>query len=148
MQTVLLGASSGLIVEFKIPEKGKYIIVDHEFADASMGAIGLIDATGSAGGTPAEIGARIVAERCNACHVPAAGAPRIAPDLADVTKRRTDQWLTDWLNDTPKMLASDPVAKQLLEQWKTQMPPQNLTQEQVKQVLAHFHKVDKTERGE
>jgi nitrite reductase (NO-forming) len=49
-QTVLLGASNSAIVEFEIPEKGKYIMVDHEFADANAGAIGLIDATESAPG--------------------------------------------------------------------------------------------------
>ncbi|MDO8519545.1 MAG: multicopper oxidase domain-containing protein [Deltaproteobacteria bacterium] len=45
LQTVLLGASSGAIVEFIIPEPGKYILVDHEFADAHHGALGAIDAT-------------------------------------------------------------------------------------------------------
>lgn len=45
MQTVLLGASSGAIVEFVIPEKGKYVFVDHEFADAHHGAMGVIDAS-------------------------------------------------------------------------------------------------------
>ncbi len=44
MQTVLLGASSGAVVEFVIPEKGTYIMVDHEFADVEHGAIGLIKA--------------------------------------------------------------------------------------------------------
>ncbi len=46
MQTVLLGASSSAVVEFIIPEKGKYVMVDHEFADATAGALGLIDASG------------------------------------------------------------------------------------------------------
>lgn len=45
LQTVLLGASSGAIVEFVIPEKGKYIFVDHEFVDFDNGAKGAIDAT-------------------------------------------------------------------------------------------------------
>lgn len=45
MQTVLLGASNSAIVEFVIPEKGKYVMVDHEFSDANSGAIGLIDAS-------------------------------------------------------------------------------------------------------
>jgi nitrite reductase (NO-forming) len=56
MQTVLLGASNSAIVEFDIPEPGKYIMVDHEFADANAGAIGLIDASGEtnpAGAQPA-----------------------------------------------------------------------------------------------
>src|SRR5678816_4093727 len=48
MQTVLLGSSSSAIVEFKIPEAGKYVMVDHHFANASQGAIGVVDATGAA----------------------------------------------------------------------------------------------------
>ncbi|MHB8260008.1 MAG: multicopper oxidase domain-containing protein [Bacteroidia bacterium] len=41
MQTVLLGSSSGAIVEFVIPEVGTYPFVDHEFADVEAGAVGL-----------------------------------------------------------------------------------------------------------
>ena len=41
MQTVLLGASSGAIVEFILPEPGTYPFVDHEFADVELGAVGL-----------------------------------------------------------------------------------------------------------
>jgi nitrite reductase (NO-forming) len=50
-QTVLLGASNSAIVEFLIPEKAKYIMVDHEFADATAGALGLIDASESEDGS-------------------------------------------------------------------------------------------------
>lgn len=46
MQTVLLPASGGAIVEFVIPEAGAYTFVDHEFADAEMGAKGAIAAFG------------------------------------------------------------------------------------------------------
>ena len=42
MQTVLLGASNGAVVEFVAPEEGEYVIVDHEFADAQKGAVGKI----------------------------------------------------------------------------------------------------------
>ncbi len=44
LQTVLLGSSGGAIVEFMIPEAGSYVMVDHHFANASQGAIGLIAA--------------------------------------------------------------------------------------------------------
>jgi len=44
LQTMLLGASNGAVVEFAIPEKGTYIMVDHEFADVEHGAVGLIKA--------------------------------------------------------------------------------------------------------
>ncbi len=45
MQTVLLAASGSAIVEFVIPEKGQFVFVDHEFADAHHGAMGVIDAS-------------------------------------------------------------------------------------------------------
>jgi nitrite reductase (NO-forming) len=54
LQTVDLGASSSAIVELTVPEKGDYIMVDHYFANAALGAIGLIrvsDKTPPAGQT-------------------------------------------------------------------------------------------------
>ncbi len=44
MQTVLLGASNGAVVEFIVPEAGKYVMVDHEMVDAERGAKGIIQA--------------------------------------------------------------------------------------------------------
>src|SRR6478672_2415299 len=45
MQTALLGSSSGVIVEFIVPEAGNYVMVDHHFANASQGAVGIIAAS-------------------------------------------------------------------------------------------------------
>jgi nitrite reductase (NO-forming) len=44
MQSVYLGPASGAVIEFVIPEKGSYTFVDHSFADATMGAIGVFEA--------------------------------------------------------------------------------------------------------
>jgi nitrite reductase (NO-forming) len=49
MQTVLIGSSNGAVLEFIVPEEGRYVLVDHEFADASKGAIGQIVALSKAG---------------------------------------------------------------------------------------------------
>jgi nitrite reductase (NO-forming) len=49
MQTVLLGASNGAVVEFIVPEEGDYFLVDHEFADAQKGAVGIIRARSKTG---------------------------------------------------------------------------------------------------
>lgn len=40
MQAALIGPAQGAIMEFVLPEKGKYTFVDHSFANATMGAIG------------------------------------------------------------------------------------------------------------
>ena len=42
MQTVLLGASNGAVMEFIVPEEGSYTLVDHEFADTELGASGTL----------------------------------------------------------------------------------------------------------
>ena len=52
MQTVLLGASNGAVVEFIAPEPGDYIMVDHEFADAQRGAVGYVRVVSKDGGAP------------------------------------------------------------------------------------------------
>jgi nitrite reductase (NO-forming) len=49
MQTALIGSSNGAVLEFIVPEEGRYVLVDHEFADASKGAIGQIVATSRRG---------------------------------------------------------------------------------------------------
>lgn len=42
MQTVLLGASNGAVIEFIAPEEGEYTLVNHQFADAARGATGTL----------------------------------------------------------------------------------------------------------
>ena len=49
MQTVLLGASNGAVVEFIVPEEGTYVLVDHEFADVQRGAVGMLKALSRSG---------------------------------------------------------------------------------------------------
>ncbi|MDA1306541.1 MAG: multicopper oxidase domain-containing protein [Acidobacteria bacterium] len=51
MQTVLLGASNGAVVEFIVPEEGTYVLVDHEFADVQKGAVGMLKALSRDGTT-------------------------------------------------------------------------------------------------
>ena len=44
MQTTVLGASNGSVIDFIVPEAGKYKFVDHSFAHAERGALGVIEA--------------------------------------------------------------------------------------------------------
>ncbi|MDE2597992.1 MAG: multicopper oxidase domain-containing protein [Rhodocyclaceae bacterium] len=160
MQTVLLGSSSSAIVEFMIPEAGQYIMVDHHFANASQGALGLIDATAGketnkndiehhnmpATATPpdpaAAQGKLDFESKCLACHSIGRGR-KLGPDLAGVTRRRTDVWLTRWLQSPEKMLESDAEAKALLKEFNNiPMPNQSLTDKEITQYLKYFHWVD------
>jgi len=158
MQTVLLGSSNSAIVEFMIPEKGSYIMVDHHFANASQGAIGLIaaddkaernelehhnmDATATPTDPDAIQGKQGFETKCFACHSIGHGR-KLGPDLAGVTKRRNDAWLTKWLKSPETMLASDADAKKLLKEYNNiPMPNQNMTDAEVRQYLKYFKWVD------
>lgn len=158
MQTVLLGSSNGVIVEFIVPEAGKYIMVDHHFANASQGAIGLIDAGGAPEGggdlehhnmaatknpTDADAvkGKQIFESKCLACHSVGQG-DKLGPDMLGTTKRHNDAWLTRWLKEPDVMLKSDPVAIALLEKYKVPMPNQGLSDEETQQLLKYFHWID------
>ena len=163
MQTVLLGSSNSAIVEFMIPEDGSYIMVDHHFANASQGAIGLISTAPAppkqelehhnmeASQTPTEpdaVQGKLAFEsKCLACHS-VGGGKKLGPDVAGVTKRRTDEWLTRWLKAPEKMLESDAAAKAMLKEYNNiPMPNQSLTDTEIKQYLKYFHWIDAQPAG-
>ncbi|MBL8278114.1 MAG: multicopper oxidase domain-containing protein [Pelomonas sp.] len=160
-QTVLLGSSNSAIVEFMIPEAGSYVMVDHHFANASQGAIGLINAGGGAGDhapasdpehhnipatsaptdAVAQHGKLDFETKCLACHS-IAGGDKLGPDLYGVTQRRDAAWLTRWLKDPQKMLESDASAKQMLDKYKVPMPNQGLSDTEIQQYIAYFKWAD------
>jgi len=160
LQTVLLGASNGAIVEFVIPEAGNYVMVDHEFADASQGAIGLIaagpaakagefehhniPATAAPSEPMAQRGKLDFESKCLACHS-IAGGDKVGPDLYGVTRRRDTAFLTSWLKAPEKML-DHPVVKQMLEKFKIPMPNQGLSDQEIQQYIAYFKWADQNVR--
>jgi nitrite reductase (NO-forming) len=159
MQTVLLGSSNSAIVEFMIPENGSYIMVDHHFANASQGAIGLIStsvkpeekdlehhnmpATTATPTEPDAVAGKLAFEsKCLACHSVGQGK-KLGPDLAGVTKRRSDAWLTKWLKSPETMLQTDADAKAMLKEFNNiSMPNQSLGDAEIRQYLKYFHWID------
>ncbi len=159
MQTVLLGSSNSAIVEFLIPESGSYIMVDHHFANASQGAIGLISttakpreqdlehhnmpATPHAPADPEAAAGKIAFEsKCLACHSIGQG-DKLGPDLAGITARRSDAWLARWLRAPEKMLAGDKDAKAMLKKYNNiPMPNQGLSEKEIRQYIGYFRWAD------
>ena len=158
MQTVLLGSSNSATVEFMIPEEGSYIMVDHHFANASQGAIGLVSTAAKppakdlehhnmpASATPTDpdaVAGKLAFEsKCLACHSIGQGK-KLGPDLAGVTKRRSKDWLARWLKEPEKMLQTDADAKVLLKEYNNiPMPNQSLSDGEIKQYLKYFEWID------
>jgi nitrite reductase (NO-forming) len=163
MQTVLLGSSNSATVEFMIPEDGSYIMVDHHFANASQGAIGLISTAAKppaqelehhnipASATPTDpdavTGKLAFESKCLACHSLGQGK-KLGPDLAGVTKNANDAWLTRWLKSPEEMLKTDERAKAMLKEYNNiPMPNQSLTDAEIRQFLKYFHWYDAQPAG-
>jgi nitrite reductase (NO-forming) len=161
-QTVLLGSSNSAIVEFIVPEAGNYVMVDHHFANATQGAVGLIragepavdapehhniPATGAPTDPVALKGKQDFESRCLACHSLGDG-DRLGPDLLGATKRRSVAWLTRFLKEPEVMLAEDPDAKAMLEKYGVPMPNQNLTDTEIRQFLRYLAWADGQESSE
>ena len=158
MQTVLLGSSNSATVEFLIPEEGSYIMVDHHFANASQGAIGLVSTAAKppakdlehhnlpASAAPTDpdaiAGKQSFESKCLACHTIGDGK-KLGPDLAGVTKHRSKEWLTKWLKDPEGMVKTDPAAKAMLKEYNNiPMPNQSLTDAEIRQYLKYFEWID------
>jgi len=163
-QTVLLGSSNSAIVEFMIPEDGSYIMVDHHFANASQGAIGLVSTAAkppakdlehhnmpSVEVTPtdpeAARGKLAFGSKCLACHSIGEGK-KLGPDLAGVSKRRDGAWLTRWLKDPDAMLKTDEHAKAMLKEYNNiPMPNQNLSDAEIREYIKYFQWYDAQPAG-
>lgn len=69
--------------------------------------------------------------KCLACHTVGQGR-KLGPDVAGVTKRRTDEWLRRWLKSPEAML----------KEFGVPMPNQELGDAEIKQYIKYFHWID------
>ena len=74
---------------------------------------------------------------CTVCHT-VGGGDKVGPDLAGVTERRTEEWLTNWLTAPDQMLTSDPDAQAMLAKYNTVMPNLGLTPDEVAALIAYL----------
>ena len=89
-----------------------------------------------------ESGKKLFQERgCLACHSIGKGK-LTGPDLAGVTKRRDEEWLRKWLKSPETMIMSDPVAKELLQQYMVPMPNQGLSDQDIEALIEYFEYED------
>jgi protein SCO1/2 len=82
------------------------------------------------------------------CHGLGVSARRAGPDLLGVTERRDHDWLRRWLKDTNAMLAGDPQARAMLQQWNgVRMPQVKLTDADIDALLHYMAQQTQILRG-
>lgn len=85
-------------------------------------------------------GKKIFDEKCSACHK--IGEKYVGPDLKGVTQRRSPEWVMNMILNPQEMTQKDPVAKELLGTFLTQMTFQNVSQEDARALLEFFRQND------
>lgn len=92
----------------------------------------------------AKRGKELFTAKCSACHK----LPEryVGPALAGVTKRRKPEWIMNMILNPAQMIEQDPVAKELLAEYMTQMAFQNVNLEESRALLEYFRHYD--EKGE
>ena len=79
---------------------------------------------------------------CSACHT--FGKRSTGPDLAGVTKRRTQAWMENQILHPDVMTKEDPISHQLMGEFALQMPNQGLTPDEAKAVIEYFKHLDQS----
>jgi len=91
-----------------------------------------------------DLGGRIFTQRCAACHN-VEGADLVGPALKGVSQRRTEDWILNFVKSPVKMIQSgNTTAKELVKKYHDIiMPDQNLTDEEIKAVVAFVESGEK-----
>ena len=101
-----------------------------------VGPVTTVDLGANVDQTLADQGKAIFESKCTACHK--FGERYVGPDLAGVTERRKPEWIMNMILNPQEMTQQNPTAKELLGEFMTQMPNQNLTQEEARSVVEYF----------
>lgn len=78
---------------------------------------------------------------CSTCH--AFGKRITGPDLAGVTQRRSETWMEQQILHPDVMTKTDPISRDLLAKYATQMPNLMLKQEEAKALIEYIKHKDR-----
>lgn len=88
----------------------------------------------------ADQGKTIFESKCAACHK--LNERYVGPPLGGVTQRRKPEWIMNMILNPQEMVQKNDTAQALLSTYMTQMPNQNLTQEEARAMLEYFRQAD------
>jgi len=74
--------------------------------------------------------------KCSACHKISKRV--VGPALADITKRRSPEWIMNMILNPEEMVEKDPIAKKLLAEYLAPMANQSLTEKEARLILEYF----------
>jgi hypothetical protein len=89
----------------------------------------------------AEQGDKIAQVKCNSCHK-TTDERLVGPGWAGITKRRTPEWIMNFITNTDVMIDKDPELQAQLELCLVRMPNQNLSDDDARNLLEYMRQID------
>lgn len=87
----------------------------------------------------ADQGQTIFEMNCTACHE--MENRLVGPALGDVTEQRSNEFIMNFILNPSGMTQDHPVGKELLAEYMTPMPFQNVSEEEARAILEYFRSV-------
>ncbi|PJZ46370.1 c-type cytochrome [Leptospira brenneri] len=137
-----LGIVLGIFVTMTIISCGGEKTEETPTSNASSKGIGPIKSisVGDLDQPMAERGKKQFEAKCSACHK--FEEKVVGPALQDVTLRRTPEWIMNMILNPVEMTQKDPIGQELLGEHLTQMTFQNVKEEEAREILEYFRKMD------
>lgn len=79
--------------------------------------------------------------KCASCHK-LTDEKLVGPGWKDVTKRRTPEWIMNFVTNVDEMIEKDPAAQKMLEECLVRMPNQNLSEADARGTLEFMRQND------
>lgn len=89
----------------------------------------------------AKLGEDVSGVKCTSCHK-TTDEKLVGPGWKDVTKRRSGEWIMNFITNPDPMLNQDPEAQAMLELCLVRMPNQSLTDDDARAILEFMRKND------
>lgn len=81
--------------------------------------------------------------KCMSCHK--FGDRYVGPDLQNVTERRSPAYIMNMIMNPAEMVQKHPEAKAKLAEFMTQMPYQNVTEQEAREILEYLRSENKNQ---
>jgi mono/diheme cytochrome c family protein len=109
-----------------------------------VGPVSSVDVGAGIDQALADQGKNIFEGKCAACHK--LNERYVGPALSGVTERRKPEWIMNMILNPQEMVQKNDTAQALLATFMTQMPNQNLTQEEARAMLEYFRLADSDQK--
>ncbi|XDD54570.1 cytochrome c family protein [Leptospira sp. WS4.C2] len=137
-----LGLIVGLLISMTIISCGGDKTEETPASNAGSKGIGPVKSVtlGTLDQSMADRGKKQFEAKCSACHK--FEEKVVGPALQDVTLRRTPEWIMNMILNPIEMTQKDPIGQELLGEHLTQMTFQNIKEEEAREILEYFRKMD------